>query len=442
MPLLGNALRGADQEQGDAEDASPSTARGLKALSSKASADLRRVAFPGTSAPKDLAHLPLVPPAPPEADDFSTSSKRSNSKMLMELAAAPDSPSSGRSRMTDSKALELRRRTTSKGKVQVMAVPEVALPLQDDDIPGLPGVRESHVREAFTQIDFDGNGFIGVSELRYLLTVLGEEPKDDELDEMLAMIGSESDGQAAFEDFRMLFAPKSSVLAEMETMAPAPPEEEDKGGREEDDEQEEIPRLEAPPQQLGLLVKGAASFIQARIKKEEAGKKKASRARPKAKAPGSNRARPVRGPPRHTHQMGAPGMANLPIPGAGRGAFNSISQPPPVPGHTSGMPPLPPGYLVGTEKLYQTGPGMGPHGAAPGMLPNQMPPPPGQHPLPPGQPGAMAKQPPVDPLLQPSKKNITANPPPKHLTFLEYQEMKLEHEVHEKLRREAESDSD
>lgn len=29
--------------------------------------------------------------------------------------------------------------------------------------------------KAFTQIDFDGNGFIGVGELRYLLTVLGEE---------------------------------------------------------------------------------------------------------------------------------------------------------------------------------------------------------------------------------------------------------------------------
>ena len=28
--------------------------------------------------------------------------------------------------------------------------------------------------QAFAQIDFDGNGFIGVSELRYLLTVLGE----------------------------------------------------------------------------------------------------------------------------------------------------------------------------------------------------------------------------------------------------------------------------
>ena len=78
------------------------------------------------------------------------------------------------------------------------AVPEVPLPLPDDDVPGLPGanmlrnlaiqagVRESHIREAwlwpffmsfakaFTQIDFDGNGFIGVGELRYLLTVLGE----------------------------------------------------------------------------------------------------------------------------------------------------------------------------------------------------------------------------------------------------------------------------
>lgn len=38
------------------------------------------------------------------------------------------------------------------------------------------------------------------------------------------MIGGEGDGQAAFEDFRMLFAPKSSVLAEMQTMAPEPEE--------------------------------------------------------------------------------------------------------------------------------------------------------------------------------------------------------------------------
>eukprot|EP00434_Breviolum_minutum_P016721 symbB.v1.2.014744.t1/scaffold1081.1/size139474/1 len=239
------------------------------------------------------------------------------------------------------------------------------------------------------------------------------------------MIGGEGDGQAALEDFRMLFAPKSSVLAEMQTMAPEPPEEEVK--QQEEEEQEEIPRLEAPPQQLGLLVKGAASFLQARIKKEDAGKKKASRARPKAKAPGSNRARPVLGPPRHINQM-VPGMPNMQIPGMakaqGAGAFNV-------------------GYLVGTEKMLQhqpgmSGPGIGAPGAMPGMMP-KIPPGPGQNPLP-GQPGA--KQPAVDPLTQPSTRNFTANPPPKHLTFLQYQEMKLEHEVAEKLRREAESDSD
>lgn len=286
MPILAAAREPAPDDEGEA---TPSTARGLKALAAD-----RRVAFPKSQA---LAHLPLIPPAPPEADDFRSASKRSNSKPLPSDAIedSPSSVHSGRSR-DQSKTLDWRRRTTSKGKVQVLAVPEVAVPLQDDDIPGLPGVRESHVREAFNQIDFDGNGFIGVSELRYLLTVLGEEPTDAELDEMLAMIGGEGDGQAALEDFRMLFAPKSSVLAEMQTMAPEPEEEEIK--QEKDDEQEEIPRLEAPPQQLGLLVKGAASFMQARIKKEDAGKKKASRARPKAKAPGSNRARPILGPPR------------------------------------------------------------------------------------------------------------------------------------------------
>ncbi|CAJ1380292.1 unnamed protein product [Effrenium voratum] len=292
MPILPGALKepgpddeGAEGLEGFEGEATPSTARDLKALVADPAA--RRVAFPSS----DLAKLPLVPPAPPEADDIRSTSKRSAGKPL-EARTPPSgasSPSSSRSlRSRDASKSELRRRTTSKGKVQVIAVPEAVtvpdIPDSDDAISGLPGVRESHVREAFAQIDFDGNGFIGVSELRYLLTVLGEEPTDAELDEMLAIIGAEGDGQAAYEDFRILFEPKSSVLAEMLTMAPEPSEAgKDLADRDdEQSEQEEIPRLEAPPQQLGLLVKGAASFMQARIKKEDAGKKKASRARPKA----------------------------------------------------------------------------------------------------------------------------------------------------------------
>ncbi|CAE7768816.1 Calmodulin [Symbiodinium pilosum] len=273
------------------------------------------------------------------------------------------------------------------------------------------------------------------------------------------MLGGEGDGQVAYEDFRTLFAPKSAVLAEMLTMAPQEAEEEAKDGtaEAEGDEPDEIPRLEAPAQQLGLLVKGAASFMQARIKKEDAGKKKASRARPKAKAPGSNRARPVLGPPRQLLQMTAPSAMGPSNPGT----FRVSSQPPPVPGHMSSMPPLPPGYMVGTEKMFQhqQGLGQGAQGAmgtagagamgmmgAPGapMGANGLPgmPNAGGHAAGPaaGQQGQPAAT--VDPLLQSSAKNFSANAPPKHLTFLEYQEMKLEHEVQQKLQQEAESDSD
>ena len=255
MPVIPAALREYSSDPDDGE-ATPTTARDLKALAADPAS--RRVAFPKN---KGVANLPLLPPAPPEADD------RSSNRSQTALELQDGSP--GSSRIAD-----IRRRTTSKGKVQV-AVPEDIPPLQlepgeDRDIAGLPGVKESHVREAFQQMDFDRNGFVGVSELRYMLTVIGEEPTDQELDEMLAMLGGEGDGQVAYEDFRTLFAPTSAVMEELMSMAPQEEEEEGADGIApiEDDEPDEIPRLEAPAQQLGLLVKGAASFMQARIKKD------------------------------------------------------------------------------------------------------------------------------------------------------------------------------
>ncbi|CAE8594829.1 unnamed protein product, partial [Polarella glacialis] len=41
------------------------------------------------------------------------------------------------------------------------------------EVRGLPGVTEWHLGQAFKQMDFDRNGFVGVGELRYLLSVLG-----------------------------------------------------------------------------------------------------------------------------------------------------------------------------------------------------------------------------------------------------------------------------
>lgn len=84
----------------------------------------------------------------------------------------------------------------------------------------LPGVTEQHVSETFDIIDFDNNGYVGASELRHLLTMLGEKPTDEEIDEMIRMLDSDGDGQVAFEDFKGLFFEKNAVLAEMLAEAP------------------------------------------------------------------------------------------------------------------------------------------------------------------------------------------------------------------------------
>lgn len=63
------------------------------------------------------------------------------------------------------------------------------------NLQGLPGIYESDLKEAFDEIDFDRNGFIGVSELRYMLMLIGENPSDAEINEMLHMVDC-GDGEA------------------------------------------------------------------------------------------------------------------------------------------------------------------------------------------------------------------------------------------------------
>lgn len=55
----------------------------------------------------------------------------------------------------------------------------------------LPGVGLDHLLEAFADVDLDKNGYIDVTELRHLLTVLGERPTDEELDEMIRLVDQE-----------------------------------------------------------------------------------------------------------------------------------------------------------------------------------------------------------------------------------------------------------
>ncbi|VDM67369.1 unnamed protein product [Strongylus vulgaris] len=52
------------------------------------------------------------------------------------------------------------------------------------------------IREAFRVFDRDGNGFITAEEFRYFMTHMGEQFSDQEVDEIIAEVDIDGDGQA------------------------------------------------------------------------------------------------------------------------------------------------------------------------------------------------------------------------------------------------------
>merc|ERR1719430_3045150 len=66
--------------------------------------------------------------------------------------------------------------------------------MKDDD-------NEEELREAFRAFDRDGQGFISAVELKHVMTSLGEKLKDEEVDELFAEAGIESEGEIDYEDF-------------------------------------------------------------------------------------------------------------------------------------------------------------------------------------------------------------------------------------------------
>jgi len=438
MPSLGlgrvqaAAAPDSGRDEEDSDEAGPGNIRGLKALASGPRP--ARLAVPKN---QTLENLPVAL-APPTSTDVALKGSRSTN-------GSKDS----------------RRKSLSKTKVQVVE-PTKEQPRdsskggasydEDGFVSGLPGVTPEHIDQAFKEMDFDHNGFLGVNELRFLLTVLGEDPSDEELDEMLALLGGEGDGQVSYEDFLTLFAPTSAVLQEM--IAQAPRTEKKRGSRVvgmvEDDsddggrtKKQEKGKLQVPAKNsdVGLLIKGAASFMHGTSKKETDAARAHQRGRAKAKAAGATRARPQLG-----SGMGlqvAPGQMP-PVPGQAPGlpgapgssgtlARGGVAKAP-VPGHLPSMPPLPPGYLIGTKVGRGQGiPGMPGQPGQPGMPAPGMPgAPPGAPPqgmLPGQMPGAKMVNP-LDPLAQINQNmlDMNMNKGPKSISFPEYQEQKKAHE--------------
>lgn len=75
----------------------------------------------------------------------------------------------------------------------------------------LPGVRHQHLVNAFTSIDLDGNGYVGAAEIRHLLTVLGETPLDEEIDEMIRMVDLDGIGQIGLEEWMHIYEQRAII---------------------------------------------------------------------------------------------------------------------------------------------------------------------------------------------------------------------------------------
>ncbi|XP_017368651.1 calmodulin-like protein 3 [Cebus imitator] len=60
---------------------------------------------------------------------------------------------------------------------------------------------EEEIREAFRMFDKDGNGLVSASELRHIMTRLGEKLSDEEVDEMIRAADTDGDGQVNYEEF-------------------------------------------------------------------------------------------------------------------------------------------------------------------------------------------------------------------------------------------------
>jgi len=64
---------------------------------------------------------------------------------------------------------------------------------------------DEEILECFHVLDRDGDGFISESDLRDLLTTMGEKITDEELTDMIREVDADGDGQVSYEEFVAMF---------------------------------------------------------------------------------------------------------------------------------------------------------------------------------------------------------------------------------------------
>ena len=82
---------------------------------------------------------------------------------------------------------------------------------------------DEEIRSAFETFDLDRNSFVGVSEIKHVLSLIGESVSNEEIDEMIRMCDFEGIGQVTFEGFYRLFSRNTSLPVPAGPASPAAP---------------------------------------------------------------------------------------------------------------------------------------------------------------------------------------------------------------------------
>lgn len=67
------------------------------------------------------------------------------------------------------------------------------------------------IREAFRVFDRDGNGYITADEFRYCMIHLGEQFSEDMVDEIIAEVDIDGDGQVTYNRIELSSRPRNII---------------------------------------------------------------------------------------------------------------------------------------------------------------------------------------------------------------------------------------
>ena len=96
-----------------------------------------------------------------------------------------------------------RGQAPKQGHLAAPKRPTPAKKSQKQEAPRDPNGKftDQEIKEAFEAFDLDKNHFVGAAEIRHVLINIGEQPTDEEVDEMIRMVDKDGDGQVSFDEF-------------------------------------------------------------------------------------------------------------------------------------------------------------------------------------------------------------------------------------------------